>query len=104
MIKQCWINGTIVLQYGATKIRCNIRCIKTYKSDTNVEDITTENMYDDFNILSPVIYLFIILNLGESYIIGYARGHWHRFISILSNVHVKFFMAKSFYSHEMCPM
>ena len=65
LIKQCWINGTIALQYGATKIRCNIRCIKTYKSDTNVEDVTTENMYDDFNILSPVIYLCIVLNLGH---------------------------------------
>ena len=36
-----------------------------YKSDTNIEDIKPKNMCDDVNILSPVIYIYIILNLGH---------------------------------------
>ena len=31
-------------------IRYNIRQIKPYTSDTSVEDITSENMYDNVNI------------------------------------------------------
>ena len=34
VIKQCFINGTLMLQYGATEIRYNIRRIKSYKLDT----------------------------------------------------------------------
>ena len=47
---QCWINITVVLQYGAIKFKCNICCIKPYKSDTHVEDINLKNMYDNVNI------------------------------------------------------
>ena len=65
LITQCWTNGTVTIQYGATKSRHNIRCIKPYKFDTNVEYITTENIYDDVKILSPVIYLCILLKLGH---------------------------------------
>ena len=50
VITQCWTNGTVTLQYGAIKIRYNIRHINLYKSDTNVEDINPENMCDDVNI------------------------------------------------------
>ena len=50
LITQCWTNGTVTLQCGPKKGRHNIRRIKTYTSDTNVEDITPENMYDDVNI------------------------------------------------------
>ena len=41
-IIQCWTNGTISLQCGEIKIRYNIHHIKTYESDTNVEDINIE--------------------------------------------------------------
>ena len=47
---QCWSNGTVTLQYFPTKIRCNIRRIKPYKSDTNVEDFNPKTLYDDVNI------------------------------------------------------
>ena len=39
VITQCWTNDTVTLQYGRIKIGYNIRHIKPYKSDTNVEDI-----------------------------------------------------------------
>ena len=65
LITRCFTNGTVNLQYGPTKIRYNIRRIKPYKYDTNVEDINPENMYDEVNILSPVIYFRIILKLGN---------------------------------------
>ena len=38
-ITQCWNNGIVSLQCGAVKIGYNIRHIKPYTSDTNVEDI-----------------------------------------------------------------
>ena len=50
MITQCWTNGTVTLQCGAIKIRYNILRINPYTSDTNVEDINPENIYDDVNI------------------------------------------------------
>ena len=39
---QYWTNGLVALQYGPTKIRHNIRCIRPYTSDTKVEDINIE--------------------------------------------------------------
>ena len=39
VITQCRTNGTIRLQCGAKKIRFNIRRIKPYKYDKNVENI-----------------------------------------------------------------
>ena len=50
VITQCFPHGTVRLQYGPTKSRYNICWIKPYKTDTNVEDINTKNMYDDVNI------------------------------------------------------
>ena len=50
MITQYFTNGTVKLQYGATKIRYNVRRIKTYKFDTKVKDINTENTDDGVNI------------------------------------------------------
>ena len=38
-ITQFWTNGMVKLIYGAIKIMCNIRLIRTYTSDTNFEDI-----------------------------------------------------------------
>ena len=70
-IMQCWNNDTANLQYGATKIGYNIRRIKPYKSDTNIEDFTAENFSDDVKIWSPVMYFCIILNL------------WHKVYSFI---------------------
>ena len=39
----CYINGIFTLQYGVTKSRYNIRHIKPYTYDTNVEDSIAEN-------------------------------------------------------------
>ena len=39
---RCWANGTVALQYGATKVRHNIHCTKPNTSDTDVEDINIE--------------------------------------------------------------
>ena len=50
VINTCWTNGTVTLQYSPEKIRHNIHQIKPYTCDTNVEDITAENMCDDVNI------------------------------------------------------
>ena len=47
------------------KFGYNIRRIKPYTSDTNVEDMTPENMYDDVNILLLVISFHIILHLEK---------------------------------------
>ena len=41
-IKKCCTNGTVALQYGVIKIRCNMFFIKPYKSYTNIEDINPE--------------------------------------------------------------
>ena len=50
VITQCFTDGTVMLQHGAIKITYNIHRINLYKSDTNVEDISPENMSDCFNI------------------------------------------------------
>ena len=50
VITRCFTNGTVNLRYGPIQIRHNIRQIKPYKSDTNVEDIKIKNMCDDINI------------------------------------------------------
>ena len=42
-IKQCWNNGTVILQCDATEIRYNIRRINPHISDTNVEYINLKN-------------------------------------------------------------
>ena len=50
VITQCWITGTVVLQYGPKNNIYNIIQIKLCISDANVEYINPENMYDDVNI------------------------------------------------------
>ena len=50
LITHCWTNDTVLLKYGAIKIRYNIHRIKPYKYDTNAEYINPENMCDDVNI------------------------------------------------------
>ena len=40
-------NGTVTLKWGAIKIRNTVRRIEPHTSDAKVEDITTENMYDN---------------------------------------------------------
>ena len=41
VIKQRWTNGTVTFLCGAINIKHNIRHIKPYTSDTNIEDINT---------------------------------------------------------------
>ena len=50
LITQCFTNGMLMLQYGATDIRYNIRRIKPYNPDTKVEVFDSINMYDSVNI------------------------------------------------------
>ena len=61
MITQCWTNGTVTLQCGAIEIRHNIRCIKPYTFDTNVEDITPKKICDvityDHQLYTSVLYI-----------------------------------------------
>ena len=47
---QCLTNGTVELQYGAIKVRYNIRRIKLYKYEKNIEDISTESTDNGINI------------------------------------------------------
>ena len=47
---QCFTNGTVELQYGAIKVRYNIRRIKLYKYEKNIEDISTESTDNGINI------------------------------------------------------
>ena len=63
VITQCWTNGTVTLQCVPTKNRHNIRRIKPYTSDTNVEDINLKTMYDYVNILSPFIYFCLCVEV-----------------------------------------
>ena len=51
LITQCFTNGTVKLQCGVIKITYNIRRIKPYKSDKNVEYMNPKNMCDDVNLL-----------------------------------------------------
>ena len=50
VITQCFTNGTVILQYGGTEMRYNIRCNKPYKLDTKVEDFDPINIFDAVNI------------------------------------------------------
>ena len=50
VITQCCTNVTVTMQYVPIQIRNNIRQIKPYTYDTNVEDINPKNMCDDVNI------------------------------------------------------
>ena len=50
VITQCFTNGTINLQYGATQIKYNIRRTKPYKLDTKAGDYDSINMYDTVSI------------------------------------------------------
>ena len=54
---QCWTNDNFTLHCGTKTISHNIRWIKPYESDKNIEDINIENIYEVVNILLPVIYL-----------------------------------------------
>ena len=50
VITQCFINGTVTLHYGQTKIRSNILRIKPYKLDTKVQDFNLKNMSSHVSI------------------------------------------------------
>ena len=70
-ITQFCTNGTVTLQCGAIKIRCNIRRIKPHTFDTSIEYINLKNNDLQRHIRKVlVIYFCIILNLVKKYIIG----------------------------------
>ena len=50
LITWCFTSGTVIIKYGPIKIRHNIRQIKPYKYDTNLEYINPKNMCDSVNI------------------------------------------------------
>ena len=50
VITQCFTNGMVKLQYGATQIKHNIRLIDPFKLDTKVEYSNSINMSDRVNI------------------------------------------------------
>ena len=87
----------VILQCGLLKIRHNIRHIRPYKSDTKFEYITTYNMYADANLLTPVIYFYIILKL-EHLVYNCIQ------IVTLTLIHIgpacEFYMTISFFSHR----
>ena len=96
MITHCWTSGTVTLQYGPTKIRYNIRRIKPNTYDTNVEDITPGNIYNDVNIQLPLIYFFITLNSGNKV---YNKMSMERLTLSRIVCALEFFMTVSFSSH-----
>ena len=98
MITQCWTNGTVILQCCVIQIMHNIHIIKPYRSDTNVKDITTEIMYKNVNIQSPVIYLYIILKLVHK-VHNWIQTETLALIC-LGRAH-GFLMTMTFYSHRM---
>ena len=49
-ITRCCTDGAVNLHYYPIKISHNIRQIKPYKSDTNVEDINPDKKSDDVSI------------------------------------------------------
>ena len=59
LITQCFTNDTVMLQYGTTEIRHNIRLIKPNKLDTKVEYFISKNNSDDVIIKKPVIYFCV---------------------------------------------
>ena len=44
VITQCFTIGTVMLQFGVTKVQFNICRINSYKWDTKVEDFSSKNM------------------------------------------------------------
>ena len=50
VITQCFTNGTVMLQYGATEISCDICHIMPYKLYNKVNYFNSINMFDGVNI------------------------------------------------------
>ena len=65
VITNCCNNGMFTLQCGEMIIRNNIRWIKPYTSDTNVEDINIENIYNGSKHIITSYNSCIIFNLGN---------------------------------------
>ena len=59
VITQCFTNDTVMLQYGTTEIRHNIRRIKPYISDNKFEYFISKNTSDYVIIKTPVIYFCV---------------------------------------------
>ena len=100
MIKQCWTNGKISLKCGAIKIRYNIRCIKPYKYDTNVEDINAKKMCDDVNIRITRYIQFCIYIKYWKKIYNWMRTETFN-VDAYHLCNVKFFITTSLHSHGL---
>ena len=50
VITECFTNGSVKLQCGATQITYNLCRINPYKYDTKVDNSSSKNMSDDVNI------------------------------------------------------
>ena len=61
VITQCWINDTVTWNCGTIQIRYNISCIKSCKSDTNVEDNSSENDVWQFQHLNFQLYTSVYI-------------------------------------------
>ena len=67
LLKKYFTNGTFNLQCGAVQIRYNIRHIKPFIFDNNVEDISSKNMSNYVNIrVTKYILLSWYLSLDQS--------------------------------------
>ena len=75
VITQCFTNGTITLQCGATQVKYNMRRIKPYKLDTKVEYYSSKICITMSTYEIIVIYFYLKPNLGTKYMIGCARGY-----------------------------
>ena len=47
---KCWTNGTVTLQYSATKIRYTVRHSKPYTSDIMFNILLLKMIYDNINM------------------------------------------------------
>ena len=77
MINKSWNNGTVMLQYGATKNRYKIRPIKPYTYDTHVDILNKKLIIDDFTLRKYQLHTYVfILKIGTIFKnIRYARVH-----------------------------
>ena len=64
MINQCFTNGMVTLQGGEIKLGIiHVTLNHIYLIQT-LRILTLKNMYDDVNILSPVLYFVPIFNIN----------------------------------------
>ena len=55
VIKKCWNNSMITIQYGVTKLDIIYATINHINLIQSLKILPLKNMYDDVNTLAPVI-------------------------------------------------